>query len=258
MKDMNNSKKTSNNRGNDTVKSVSMTCEDVMRELESLATGQTKKIYQAHGVHDPHFGVPTTAMRSIAKKIRRNQPLAEQLYATGNYDAMYFAGMIADPKVMTADDFERWMNAAYFYMLSDYVVAVSLAETDYAQEVADRWIRSGEELRMSAGWACYEWLLGSRPDSEFDPVKIKAMLDMVAETIHSQPNRTRYSMNGFVIAVGVSYLPLHDEAMTTAVKIGKVNVSTEKGACSVPLAEDAIRKAKDKGRLGFKRKNVRC
>jgi hypothetical protein len=35
-------------------------------------------------------------------------------------------------------------------------------------------------------------------------------------------------------------------------------VSTEKGACSVPLAEDAIRKAKDKGRLGFKRKNVRC
>jgi len=171
---------------------------------------------------------------------------------------MYFAGMIADPKAMTEADFDRWLNAAYFFMLSDYVVAVSLAETDFAQTVADRWIKSGEELRMSAGWACYEWLLGSRPDSEFDPEKIRTMLNTAANTIHHQPNRTRYSMNNFVVAVGVSFLPLHEEALKTAEKIGKVNVSTEKGACSVPLAMDAILKAKEKNRLGFKRKNVRC
>ncbi len=235
-----------------------MTFEEVMHELKSLATEQTKKIYQAHGVREPHWGVPTMSMRPLAKKIKRNQVLAEQLYATGNYDAMYFAGMIADPKVMTETDFDRWMDAAYFFMLSDYVVAVSLAETDFAQVVADRWIKSGEELRMSAGWACYEWLLGSRPDSEFDPEKIRAMLNVAANTIHDQPNRTRYSMNGFIIAVGVSYLPLHEEAVTAAAKIGKVKVTTGKGSCSVPLAAEAIQKAKDKNRLGFKRKSVRC
>jgi len=235
-----------------------MTLEEVMRELESLATEQTKKVYRAHGVREPHWGVPTTAMRSLAKKIKRNQPLAEQLYATGNYDAMYFAGMIADPKVMTEADFDRWMDAAYFFMLSDYVVSVSLAETDFAQSVADRWITSGEELRMSAGWACYEWLLGSRPDSEFNPDKIKTMLDIVGKHIHEFPNRTRYSMNGFVIAVGVSFLPLHEEALKAAEKIGKVSVTTEKGACNVPIAADAILKAKEKNRLGFKRKGVRC
>ncbi len=235
-----------------------MTFEEVMHELESLATEQTKKIYGAHGVHEPHWGVPTMAMQPLAKKIKRNQPLAEQLYATENYDAMYFAGMIADPKVMTEADFDRWMNAAYFFMLSDYVVAVSLAETEFAQTVADRWIDSGEELRMSAGWACYEWLLGSRPDSEFDPEKIQMMLNIVADTIHNQRNRTRYSMNGFVITVGVSYLPRHDEAVKVAEKIGKVKVSTKKGPVSVPLATEAIQKAKDKNRLGFKRKSVRC
>ena len=235
-----------------------MTFDEVMRELASLATPQTKKVYQAHGVREPHWGVPTTAMRALAKQIKRNQGLAEQLYATGNYDAMYFAGMIADPKVMKAEDFERWMDAAYFFMLSDYVVSVSLAETDFAQELADRWIQSGEELRMSAGWACYEWLLGSRSDNEFDSAKIKAMLDVVAKSIHEQPNRTRYSMNGFVIAVGVSFLPLHQEALLAAQKIGKVQVSTQKGACNVPLASQAIQKAKQNGRIGFKRKNVRC
>lgn len=235
-----------------------MDFETVMQTLESMATEQTKRIYRAHGVHEPHFGVPTTAMRPLAKKIKRNQALAEQLYATGNYDAMYFAGMIADPRVMTEADFDRWMEDAYFYMLSDYVVAVSLAETAFAQIVADRWIKSGKELVMSAGWACYEWLLGSRPDSEFDRDKLKKMLDTVAGTIHTQPNRTRYSMNGFVIAVGSSYLPLHEEAMEAAEKIGKVKVATDKGACSVPLASEYIQKIKDKGRLGFKRKGVRC
>lgn len=235
-----------------------MTVEEIMRELERLATAQTKKVYQAHGVREPHFGVPTTAMRPLAKKIKRNQALAEQLYATGNYDAMYFAGMIADPNVMTEADFDRWINDAYFYMLSDYVVAVSLAETTFAQHVADRWIDSGEELRMSAGWACYEWLLGSRPDSQFHPDKISAMLHTAASTIHRQPNRTRHSMNGFVIAVGVSFLPLHEEALKMAERIGTVQVNTLKGTCTVPLAAEAIRKARDKGRLGFKRKNVRC
>ena len=57
-----------------------------------------------------------------------------------------------DPMAMTEADFERWIDAAYFYMLSDYVVAVTLAETDIAQVVADKWIASGEELKMSAGW----------------------------------------------------------------------------------------------------------
>ena len=234
-----------------------MTFEEVMRELEALATENCKKIYRSHGVREPHWGVPSTAMRTLAKKIKQNQPLAEQLYATGNYDAMYFAGMIADPKAMNEADFDRWMDAAYFFMLSDYVVAASLAETYFAQTVADRWIKSGEELRMSAGWACYNWLLESRFDSEFDREKIRTMLNTAANTIHDQPNRTRYSMNNFVIAVGVSFLPLHEEALKTAEKIGKVNVRTDKGKCFVLLATDAILKAKEKKRLGLKRKKVR-
>ena len=79
-----------------------------------------KKMYISNGAHEPLFGVFKGAMKPISKKIKINQPLAEELYATGNYDAMYFAGIIADPKGMTESDFERWMDGAYFYMLSDY------------------------------------------------------------------------------------------------------------------------------------------
>lgn len=235
-----------------------MELEMIMQELEELGKERIKKTYMSNGAQEPLFGVATGAMKPLAKKIKKDQPLADQLYATGNYDAMYFAGIIADPMIMTEADFDRWMDAAYFYMLSDFVVAVTLAETEIAQVVADKWIASGEELRMSAGWSCYCWLLGNRSDAEFNVNKIANMLDQVEKTIHESPNRTKSAMNNFIYTVGISYLPLHDKAVETAKAVGPVEIKRDKKKSSVLLASENIQKDVDRGLLGFKRKNVRC
>ncbi|MCK2017500.1 DNA alkylation repair protein [Peribacillus frigoritolerans] len=235
-----------------------MNVEMVMQELEALGKERTKKMYISNGAHEPLFGVATGAMKPIVRKIKINQDLAEELYSTGNYDAMYFAGIIADPKAMTGSDYDRWMDAAYFYMLSDYVVAVTLSESDIAQEVSDKWIASGEELRMSAGWSCYCWLLGNRKDVEFSESKISDMLDLVKNTIHESPVRTKSAMNNFLSTVGISYLPLHEKAVETAKAIGIVEVKRDKKKTSFLNAYESIQKEVGRGRLGFKRKHVRC
>jgi hypothetical protein len=235
-----------------------MDFETVIQELEALGKERTKKIYISNGAYEPLFGVATGAMKPIAKKIKINQRLAEELYATGNYDAMYFAGIIADPKAMTELDFDRWMDGAYFYMLSDYVVAVTLSESDIAQDVADKWIGSGQELRMSAGWSCYCWLLGNRLDNEFSESKISNMLDSVKNTIHDSPERTKSAMNNFLYSVGISYLPLHEKAVETAKAVGTVEVKRDKKKSSFLNAYESIQKEIDRGKLGFKRKYVRC
>ncbi|MBV7509378.1 DNA alkylation repair protein [Bacillus sp. sid0103] len=235
-----------------------MDFEKVMQELEALGKERMKKMYISNGAHEPVFGVATGAMKPLAKKIKKNQPLAEQLYATGNYDAMYFAGIIADPMAMTEADFDRWIDAAYFYMLSEYVVAVTLAEADIAQVVADKWIASGEELRMSAGWSCYCWLLGNRKDSEFSESKIASMLDQVKNTIHDSPDRTKSAMNNFLYTVAISYVPLHDKAVETAKAVGPVEIRRGTKKSSTLLASENIQKEVDRGKLGFKRKYVRC
>ena len=235
-----------------------MDFETVMEELELLGKERMKKMYMGNGAREPVFGVATGAMKPIAKKIKNNQPLAEKLYETGNYDAMYFAGVIADPKIMTEEDFERWIDGAYFYMLSDYVVAVTLAETNIAQQVSDKWIASGEELRMSAGWSCYCWLFGNRPDHEFDPIKISAMLDQIKETIHDSPERTKSSMCNFVYTAAISFVPVHDKAIQIAEEIGKVEIKREKKKSSIVDISANIHKDLERGRLGFKRKYVRC
>ncbi|TWT27302.1 DNA alkylation repair protein [Planomicrobium sp. CPCC 101110] len=235
-----------------------MDFESVMQELEALGKERTKKMYLANGAHEPLFGVATGAMKPIAKKIKTDQRLAEELYATGNYDAMYFAGIIADPKAMTESDYDRWMDGAYFNMLSDYVVAVTLSESDLAQEVADKWIASGQELRMSAGWSCYCWLLGNRKDDEFSESKISDMLDTVKDGIHDAPERTKSAMNNFLYTVGVSFIPLNKKAIETAAEVGTVEIRRENKDNSFLNAYEKIQKDMEKGRLGFKRKYVRC
>lgn len=81
-------------------------------------------------------------MKPLSRQIKQDQDLAEELYASGNYDAMYFAGVIADPLAMTEADFNRWLDQAYFYMISDFVVAVTLTESPLNQTLADQWIQS--------------------------------------------------------------------------------------------------------------------
>ena len=235
-----------------------MDVQSVMHELELLGTERTKKIYMQQGAHEPLYGVTTGAMKPIFRQIKINQTLAETLYATGNYDAMYLAGMIADPKAMTDADFDRWMESAYFYMISDFIVAVTLAESDIAQSVSDRWIADGRELYGSAGYSCYAWLIGNRKDDYFSKEKLDAMLESVARTIHKSPDRAKYAMNRFVATIGISYLPLHEKALSVAKEIGTVEVFRGKTKLSVGIAAEEIQKAVEKGRLGFKRKYVRC
>jgi hypothetical protein len=80
----------------------------------------------------------------------------------------------------------------------------------------------------------------------------------VAQTIHGSPDRVKLAMNNFVYTVGVSYLPLREEAMVAARAIGTIEISGGKTGGGILSAAEEIQRAADNGRLGFKRKYVRC
>jgi len=64
--------------------------------------------------------------------------------------------------------------------------------------------------------------------------------------------------NGFIIAVGAYVIPLTDEAMATAKKIGVVSVDMNGTACTVPDVGIYIAKVAARGSLGKKKKTVKC
>jgi len=84
------------------------------------------------------------------------------------------------------------------------------------------------------------------------------MLDHVKKTIHDAPERTKASMNNFLSTVGISFSPLHEKALETAMEVGTVEVKRENKKNSTLNAYESIQKQVEKGRIGFKRKYVRC
>ena len=84
------------------------------------------------------------------------------------------------------------------------------------------------------------------------------MLEVVEKTITDSPERTKSAMKNFIYTVGISYLPLHEKAVETAKAVGTVEVKREKKKSSFVNAYENIQKEVDRGRLGFKRKYVRC
>ena len=72
------------------------TVPEVMTALEKKGSEQTRKTMARHGAPDNMFGVKIAELKMIAKKIKGNQELALELYETGNYDAQYLAGLVAD------------------------------------------------------------------------------------------------------------------------------------------------------------------
>ncbi len=235
-----------------------MELSEVMAELERLGSEQTRKTLSKHGLPAGAFGVKVGDLKPIAKKLKGRQELALALYATGNSDAMYLAGLVADGKRMTREQLRAWAGAAPWTMIAEYTVAWVAAESPYARELALEWIGSPHERVACAGWCTYAGLLALTPDAALDLAEIEGLVDRIAAGIHEAPNRVRYCMNGFVIAVGAYVAPLNAKAKAAAAAYGKVRVDMGGTACKVPDAVPYLEKIEARGSVGAKRKTVKC
>ena len=88
--------------------------------------------------------------------------------------------------------------------------------------------------------------------------ELKALLGRVETSIHTAPDRVRYTMNGFVIGAGSYVRALTQPALGVSRRIGAVQVDMGGSACMVPSAVQAIEKVKQRGTLGKKRKSAKC
>jgi len=235
-----------------------MTAQDIMKELEGYGDQSTKNTLMKHGAKEPFFGVKVADLKKVLKKTKKNHELSLALYATGNSDAMYLAGLMADESKISKAQLQEWADQAYWYYLSEYAVPWVASESPYAIELGLEWIESDEERFAAAGWSTLASFAALRPDEDLDIDMYDALLDRVAKDIHQSKNRVRYVMNGFVIAIGTYVSELTPKSKEIAEKIGKVHVEMGGTACKVPLATQYIQKVEDKGRVGKKRKTARC
>ncbi|WP_239615661.1 DNA alkylation repair protein [Cohnella mopanensis] len=237
---------------------MTVTVNEIMEKLGQLGTEQTKSTFIRHGAKEPLFGVRVGDLKKLVKEVKKDQEVARALYATGNSDAMYLAGLTVNPKTATKQMLQEWARQAYWYMIAEYTVAGVAAESPYAVELAREWIQSSDEQIATCGWSTYANYISITPDEQLDREEIATLLRHIEAGIHEERNRVRYNMNTFVIVVGTYVTQLHEEAVRVANQIGKVHVNVGQTACKVPLASDYIDKIVKMNRVGKKRKTCIC
>jgi len=236
------------------------TVSSIMAELKKKGSDKTRKMYARHGMATENmFGVSIADLKVIAKTIKGQQALACELYATGNMDAMYLAGIVANGSQMTSKQLTDWAEgAANLQMIAEYTVPWVAVDNPGARDLALLWIKSKKEHVASSGWCTYSGIVGTKDDKDLDLAEIEKLLGGIVKEIHKAQNRVRYTMNGFVIAVGAYVKPLLKQAKSAAKQIGSISVDVGDTACSIPLATAYIEKIEAAGRLGKKRKTIRC
>ncbi|NNU33658.1 DNA alkylation repair protein [Mucilaginibacter sp. S1162] len=235
-----------------------MTVDEIMAELKARGDDKIKNILVKHGVKEPFFGVKVEYLKPIQKKVKKDYQLAKDLYATGNADAMYLAGLIADDNQMTTADLQTWVEQALSNNISEYTVPWVAAEGKYGFDMALKWIDAEQTHIAAAGWATLSNPVALKPDEELRLDSLKQLIDRVVNTIHSSPDRVRSAMNIFIISAGSYVTGLVDDAIAAANQIGIVTVDKNGTSCKVPAAVEYIAKAHAKGSLSKKKKTVKC
>lgn len=235
-----------------------MNLQEVMTELKAFGSEQTRKTLARHGAPENLFGVKVGDMKKIVRKVKVDQELAQQLYDTGNADAQYLAGLISNPAEFTLELLNEWAQGSSWSMVSESMVAAIAAESPHGFEAGLNWIESDDDRIASTGWAALNHWMSIRPDEALDLARIETLLERIPGAIASAGNRTKNTMNTFVIGAGSFVVPLTEKALEVANALGKVEVDVGDTACKVPLASAYINKVVKMGRQGKKRKHARC
>ncbi|MDG2448340.1 MAG: DNA alkylation repair protein, partial [Saprospiraceae bacterium] len=91
-----------------------MTAKEILNQLEAYGNERTKTTLMKHGAQEPFFGVKIADLKKVLKKTKKNHKLSLELYKTGNSDAMYLAGLMADETQITKEQLNNWVENAYW------------------------------------------------------------------------------------------------------------------------------------------------
>jgi hypothetical protein len=223
-----------------------MNTEEVLATLKKFGKPQTAAIYRRHGSGEQVFGVLTSEIAKLQKRIKVNHALAMELWKTGNAEARILALQVADPEKLTRSDADGLVQDGPVRFIGCYLSGL-LARSPIAEETMRAWMKSPDEFRREMGYGILGVRLKDDPDSVSD-TDAERLLVTIEKEIHRSPNWARYAMNGALISIGVFKPALRKKAIETAKRIGKVEVDHGETNCKTPDAVPYIEKASKRKR----------
>ncbi|MBP2189029.1 3-methyladenine DNA glycosylase AlkD [Nocardia goodfellowii] len=182
----------------------------MLAELAALEDPKIRAVNEKHG--DDH-GVNLGQLRAVAKRLKTQQDLARQLWATGDTAARLLATLICRPKAFERDELDAMIRAADTPKVHDWLVNYVVKKSPHAEKLRVAWLADPEPVVASAGWALTTERVAKRPE-ELD---LDGLLDVIEAEMKDAPDRLQWAMNHCLAQIGIS----HPGYRARAVEIGE-------------------------------------
>jgi 3-methyladenine DNA glycosylase AlkD len=130
-----------------------MSIEEIITALHQAGNPATVTGMQRFGVDTTHaLGIPIPALRALAKKIKKNHPLALELWETNIHEARILASMIDDPLLVTPEQMDAWATEFNSWDICDQVCGNLFDRTPFVIEKITEFSSSKHEFVKRAAF----------------------------------------------------------------------------------------------------------
>lgn len=186
------------------------TVDELLTELAALDDPKIRAVNEKHG--DDH-GVNLSALRAVAKRVKTQHELAQQLWATGDTAARLLALLICRPKAFTVDELDAMVRETGTPKVHDWFVNYVVKKNPHAEELRGRWMTDPDPVVASAGWA----LTAERVVKNADGLDLSGLLDTIDAQMRDAPERLQWAMNTCLAQIGIE----HPDHRARALDIGE-------------------------------------
>lgn len=187
----------------------------VLAELRRLANPRNVAGMARFGIVGQNLlGISVVQLRAIAKQTGLNHELAEELWASGIFEARILAAFVAEPAKVTrrqanawAKDFECWADC-------DGLCIHLFRKTPFAHELAVAWSGHREELVKRAGFTMMATLAVHDKGASDDV--FRSYLSRVREAATDERHNVKKGVNWALRQIGKRNPILNREAIREA------------------------------------------
>lgn len=213
-----------------------MSVKEIIEILKSKANAKNVDGMARFGINKKGtLGVAIPELRKLAKKIGKDHKLALGLWESGIHEAKILAGYIADPKLITEEQFEKWVNDFDSWDVCDQVCSSVFDKTKFAYTKVFELSKRKEDFVKRTAFTLIACL--AVHDKQAINSKFIQFLPIIKRESVDERNFVKKAVNWALRQVGKRNRVLNKKSIKVAEEIQKINSKSAKWIANNALAE---------------------
>ena len=200
--------------------------------LGDLAALEDPKMRAANEKRGDDHGMNLSRLRAVAKKIKTDQSLARELWATGETPARLLALLICRPRDFTADELDAMIRETRPPKVNDWFVNYVAKKTPLAEEMRLRWFDDADPTVAAAAWSLTSVRVAKDPEG----LDLPHLLDLIERDMKDAAPRLQWSMNETLATIGIHHPAYRARALDIGERLQVLADYPTAPGCTSPFA----------------------